>query len=489
MILGDATGLGKTVQTLRLLVYMKRRGELSAERPAIVVVPPHALESTWVNDAFHKFTPSLLVAPLDGEVSPAARRSTYAARWPEVYLVNYPILLRDRRHLVELDPSIYVFDEGSTFKNHGAQTSSTVKALTVAHRGARTLILTATAIQTQLLDLHSLLEVLGLNNLPGVGTAHWFRQRYYNFNAVQRMIRGQRIWTRERDRDRPYQNLDQLQRVIWPYYFRRTYRDIPGEMPELSSRVVWLDLHPAQRRAYENLRNGVLPTTRPTEREVGARPGTRRFALQARAMYLAQAAVSLRTLDPAGEDVSSKLDWLMDRIQTDWAPSGTKIVVFSRWRQTIMNLVERLRQAGVGHVVMAGKGDLPGGQPFPYGTTPREREPHRRRFFDDPSCLVCIGTTAIEMAVNLHAAPVLINLDLLSNPARMEQLAGRIWRRSSPYGFVQVISLLCRHTVEEGLLRILQDRQGLIDHMNGDESQLFGSLSEADLEHLVTHNW
>lgn len=495
LLLGDGTGLGKTVQTLRLLQLLRSRGELSPRRPAIVVVPAgNAFTGSWQRDGFDRFLPSDRPVALSGDVTPAERRQIYAyaaspSAWAPWLLLTYQTLLRDIELVRRLEPSILVLDEGSTVKSHSALTSHAVKSL--ASRAGRVLTLTATPIQTQLLELQSLLEVLGLQSL--VGTPRRFKSTYYNFDVVQRRIAGEDIWTRVRNQHQPYKNLGQLRNLIWPYYYRRTFRDIPGEMPELTSRIEWVELTAGQRRAYDVLRASTLGAA------PAGRPGTRRFSLQHRALGLKQISTSLQTFDPRFQDHSSKLDWILAHLQGDWTEGGLlpdgspcpmKIVVYSTWKQTIVTLKRRLDAAGIGSVVMAGHGNLPSGDPFPYGSAAGEREPFRQRFFEDPNCQVLIGTTAIEMSTNLHAAPILVNLDLPTNPGRAEQIAGRVWRQSSPYRFVQVISLMGLGTVELGTLLLLRNRQALIDTMNGDTpGGLFGAFSEGELEELISADW
>lgn len=488
LILGDSTGLGKTVQTLRLLRLLKTRGEVTTQRPALVVVPPNSLDSSWVADGFETFSPwpALRYTPLSGEVTPQRRHRIYARHMLDTILINYNTLLRDAKRIQRAYPDGFgalVCDEGSMMKNHSTQTAHVLKDL--GRFASRIVILTATPIQTALLDLHSLLEVLQLNAV--FGTAYAFEREYYNTEVVERYIPGGRkIRVRERSKTRPYQNLPQLREKLWPYYYRRTYADLPpGEMPELTSSVEWLDMTPPQERVYDALRRRVLPST----------SSARRFNMQSRAMYLKQIATSLQTFIPDGADHSAKLDRLIEKLRGDWSQPGwdgnpMKIVVYSTWKQTIVTLMDRLRAEGLDAIVLAGMGELPGGATFPYGLPPSQREPLRQRFLTDPLCRVCIGTSAIEMALNLPVAPVLVNLDLPTNPARVQQIAGRIWRQNSKYRFVHVVSFLSLGSVEEGVLRILQSRQNVIDTMNGDSpSTLFGSLTDADLESLITHQW
>lgn len=490
LLLGDSTGLGKTVQSLRYLAELKRRGELTPSRPAVVGVPPNALEPTWIKDGFDVFMPGgrgasrpLRVVSLDGDVTPRDRRRVYDLRYPEVILISYQTLIRDYRHMLEAydDPfSTCVWDEGSVFKSHGSQTAAAVKILGASSN--RTVVLSATPIQTQLTDLHSILEALQLGRI--FGTKEAFERRYYNMVVKTWMHAGKQRRARVRSDALPYLHLDELRDRLRPFYFRRTYTDVGSEMPELSFSNRWVDMLPDQRTVYEATRRKELPPPGPG----------RRFQLQQRARYLKEIATSLQTFHPDAPDRSAKLDWLVDRIRGDWNVPGwdgapLKVVVYSAAKHTIITLMRRLDALGIGAVVMAGPGDAPGNVPFPYGLPPSQREPLRQRFFTDPNCRVLIGTSAIEMSLNFPVSPIMVNLDLPTNPARLTQLAGRVWRANSRYRFVHVINLLANHSVEAGILAVLQDRQHLIDTMNGEASEMFTSLSNDDLERLVTEAW
>lgn len=473
LLLADSVGLGKTVQSIGLMAMLKRNGHLSLANPAVVLAPAGMpLLSSWAADGFNTFVPTWRVAVLDGTVSKRDRVAAIQSGAFHAILLSYETFIRDRAAFVGVTPSVVVCDEASRLKSHKAQVSIAVKALTAT--SPRVLLLSATPIQNQLVDLHSQMEALNLGAL--FGTEAEFKERHYNFHAVKRHVRGRARWVKVQDPVNPYKALDTLRQMTAPYWYRRTYRDIPGQIPELTHRIVPLELSDDQREAYLALQRKELPG-----------PGSgRRFQLQARAQYLKQCATSLQTLAPNLPFASSKISWLINMLLGDW--SETKVVVYSTFRQTIVDLVRELTSAGIGSVVMAGHGDLPGGATFPYGSVPSEREPFRRQFFDDPNCRVCIGTSAIEMSVNLHAAPVLVNLDLPYNPARVEQIAGRIQRASSPYRFVMVFSLLSVGTVDEAVLALLAKRQEVADYMLGDVSALFGRLSDTDLEEIIEYS-
>jgi SNF2 family DNA or RNA helicase len=98
---------------------------------------------------------------------------------------------------------------------------------------------------------------------------------------------------------------------------------------------------------------------------------------------------------------------------------------------------------------------------------------------------VLVGTAAIEQGLNLQIARHLICVDQIMNPARMQQLAGRIKRVGSAYKTVYVHNLLTLNTQEEGYLDLLMREQALADHIWSESNQLYEALSPLALLQLV----
>ena len=75
---------------------------------------------------------------------------------------------------------------------------------------------------------------------------------------------------------------------------------------------------------------------------------------------------------------------------------------------------------------------------------------------------------------------------MILNPARMEQLAGRIRRDGSAHTSVYVHNLLTLDTQEERYIPLLEREQALIDTVWDESSELFESLSPLALLTLIS---
>src|SRR5690606_10984415 len=144
-------------------------------------------------------------------------------------------------------------------------------------------------------------------------------------------------------------------------------------------------------------------------------------------------------------------------------------------KNSVRALQYRLRAQGVGFVTVWD--DEP---------DKSKRAAAQERFWEDPRCRVLIGTKSIDQSLNLQVSRHLVNMDMILNPARMEQLAGRIRRDGSAYQHVFVHNLLTVRTQEERYLPLLEREAALAAHIWDENSQLFNALSPMALLQLIS---
>jgi SNF2 family DNA or RNA helicase len=110
----------------------------------------------------------------------------------------------------------------------------------------------------------------------------------------------------------------------------------------------------------------------------------------------------------------------------------------------------------------------------------------QKRFMETPEPQVIIGTSALEMSLNLQMARYMIQIDYIRNPKRMEQLYGRIRRIGSPYSNIVVIQLITSNTFEERIPQVLARREAVSDFMLGDDSSgFFAELNDEELRIIL----
>ncbi len=458
-LIADQVGLGKTAQAAGLLAVIKQTGELDGQR-VVVVCRPAALPQ-WVAE-LQRFLPRLHV--IDNVGTRSQRVDKYLSRW-DVLVTGYQMLLRDHEHLDEFKLGAFIVDDVDPLRNPKNQSAAAIKR--IARESRRVIILNGTPLQKRLREMHSMLEPVGGYAVFGSKTN--FMNMYERTERVKVYNRalGREVVTKK---TLGYKNIDDFVAKLRPMVLRRTAAhvndvDLPEIMPPNN---IYLDLHPAQRQKYDELREGVL--------RIVAAEGSKvkRLAAVARFIYGAMVCSGLASIgEEDGPGASSKLDWV-ETMVVDGDLSEEKVVVFCQFTKAVAALSARLERAGVGHALIWGRDNRKAA-----------RAEAQTRFWDDPDCRVLIGTSAMEASLNLQVSRHLINVDQLLNPARMQQLAGRIRRDGSAFSSVYVHNLLTRGTQEEGYLDALRTEQAIADTVWGEANQLYEALSPLQLLQLI----
>jgi SNF2 family DNA or RNA helicase len=458
-LIADQTGTGKTVQAAGLIAMLKEAGELDFdEYEALVICRPSVLHQ-WEAE-LRRLLPQLDISVAAG--NKAVRHTTYDVVW-DVLIIGYQTFCNDLQQILARPIRAVIVDDVDPLRNPNNRTANAINAL--ASQVDRVTVMTATPLQKQLDELYANLMPVGVVEV--LGTPSQYRRRFVReeWTKVYSPHAGRMVNTREVV---GYKNLDEFQALVAPLVLRRTPDHIDDvELPVITPHNVYLDLLPAQAARYADLKSGVLKLLQDEGDRVKQTKAGAAFMLGA------QICAGLATLgEKDGPGTSAKLDWIMRVLTGDLADE--KVVVFCNFIKTVEALRDRLRAAGIDFSLIWG----------------READKNVRaaavtKFWDDPACRVLLGTTAIEQGLNLQVSRHLINVDQIMNPARMQQLAGRIRRDGSAYRTVYVHNLLTRGTQEESYLGLLAREQALADHVWGESNQLYERLSPIALLELI----
>jgi len=477
-LLADTMGSGKTTIAGGLLAMLKQTGELSLWRDRsdryggmgrAIVVPRAPALHQWYAELL-RMMPGLNVVVAEG--TRRQRGQLYQQPW-EVLLIGPEMLRQDYETLERFDLSILITDDVDQLRNPENITSYVLDR--IGGRGTegarpgtdRYVIMSGTPFQKRLPELHAVLD--GIGGLQVLHDRKTFMKQHVRTETVREYDRATGEM-KPREVVVGYKNLNLVKRQIAPMVLRRTAADLDDvDLPTINPNDVFLDLYPRQREKYDELKRGVIRIMR----EEGVQ--VKRPKALAQIHYGAAICAGLAALgEPDGPGTSVKLDWVQHQL-TEGDLSDEKVVVFINLKNAVRALQYRLRDQGVGFVTVWG--DEP---------DKRKRAAAQERFWDDPNCRVLIGTKSIEQSLNLQVSRHLINVDMILNPARMEQLAGRIRRDGSAYQHVFVHNLLTVRTQEEGYLPLLEREAALASHIWDENSQLFRALPPMALLQLIS---
>lgn len=483
-LLSDTVGSGKTGTMIMTLAMYKQMGHLSYGRRAVIVVQPNAMSDPWSKD-LARLVPGIDVIIADG--SPAKRRDAYAGDW-EVAVVSSRTFAPAAGTKVQRpgdvgmllargDVDILVCDDVDELRSPDTRTFRAV--VRFARACSRVHMLHATPLQKRLMELWAYLVPVG-GNAPGrLGDEERCRQRYVVQTRKTITIpdpgdkKGRKpsrrvIWVDNGMKKNP-ELVAEFRARIAPLVLRRTAADLDDvTLPEVQVNQVWLDLSPAQRRRYDELRDGVLRRLRGGGEEVSYSAAVAAFN------YGQQICSGLAALDEGPETPGSsvKLDWVMDALTGDL--SDEKVICFVHNKGNVRALSRRLRAEGIGHVLMWSE------------MTDKARRAERLRMFrEDPRARVLVGTTSIKTSLNLQVARHMIGVDTILNPAGMHQLIGRYRRQGNPYPMVFFHHLLARLTQEDAYPALLRREQEVADLVWDEQSDIRWVLSPRQLLRMV----
>ena len=265
---------------------------------------------------------------------------------------------------------------------------------------------------------------------------------------------------------------------------RFTYEDIKDDVtiPALVAEQVFLEMSPKQKARYAELQEGVR-----TILDNKAMPAEKKAVSAMTAFTIGSqicaGTFALKTTDggyePDHPDASPKLNWIMSKLTDEWMDE--KVVIYSKFRGSISTLQQRLAAEDIGYATIWG-----------VEPDPDARKEEMDRFWNDPKCRVMIISVSGERSLNLQNASILVMWDMQLNPARVNQLAGRVRRAGSKNKKVYVFELLHTDTQEERYITALAARQALFDVVydvevsdEGSDNMLIEKLDPEQLLRLI----
>ena len=415
-LLADEMGLGKTVQAIAACELLRRMRGVQR----VLVISPASLKAEW-EEQIEKFTglDSLIIQGSRASRLKLFRQTSF------FYLCNYEQIMSDADDIQSiLAPDIIILDEAQRIKNWQTKTANAVKRLNSRYA----FVLTGTPLENRIDEIYSIVQFLDPHLF---GPLFRFNRDFYELD--------------EKGQPCGYKNLDELHRRLRPVMLRRRKEEVEGELPGRTINNYFVSMTKEQAVRYEEFNALVARLTAMAQR----RP-LRKEEWEKLQKWLACMRMLCDTpyiLDPRCKD-SPKLEELEKILGELLDQDNHKIIIFSEWTR-MLDLVRGL----------ANKLEI--GYALHTGMVPQsKRRQEIRRFKDDPNCRLFLSSDSGSTGLNLQNANIVINLDLPWNPAKLEQRIARAWRKHQTRP-VQVINLVCEHSIEHRMLHLLDQKQNL----------------------------
>jgi SNF2 family DNA or RNA helicase len=403
-------GLGKTLQTIALLL------DQAADGPSLVVAPASVVPN-WRNE-LKRFAPSLNVTVLN--TADNREEAINEASAGDVVVTTYALLNIQHEQLAKKEWTVACLDEAHTIKNPNTKMSKAAMLL----QAKRKVILTGTPIQNHLSELWNLFQFIN----PGLlGSAEQFGHKF--------------IEPIEGNHDKERQS--QLRRLISPFLLRRTKGDVIDELPEKNEITVPVELTDDEMKVYEVHR-------RMAEKSVKADKVVKVSTL-AEITKLREMACSVSLVDKRWKHESSKVAAFID-LAENLNGSGNRALVFSQFTSFFKQVREAMDKAKLPYLYLD-------------GSTPMAQREQLVKDFQKGRCpFFLISLKAGGLGLNLTGANYVIHLDPWWNPAIEQQATDRAYRIGQKQD-VTVYHLISQHTIEEKIQRLHKSKRDLADSL------------------------
>jgi SNF2 family DNA or RNA helicase len=441
-------GLGKTIQTLVLLLSHHKNGK---RMPSLVVAPTSVVYN-WMAEA-QKFTPTLKTALFLGrdrnEVLARVKKDN--AQRPDVIFTTYGIIRRDYETLKEIQFDYLILDEAQNIKNPESVGAIASKSLKALHR----LALSGTPVENRLRELWSIFDFL----MPE------YLGPYKDFNETfERAIEAGNESAGTR-----------LRKIVHPFILRRLKSQVEKELPDRTDIISICEMEEEQRSLYldvlDECRQKVFG-------EVASRGiGRSQISVLAALLRLRQVCCDPRLLKNRPEDEvlppSSKLEALLEMID-ELVEGGHKMLIFSQFVEMLTLIRPELEKAGYEYEYIDGS------------TPAKERLEKVDRFNADATIpIFLISLKAGGTGLNLTGADYVIHYDPWWNPAVENQATDRA-HRIGQTKHVFNYKLITRGSVEEKILALQERKQKLAELIIGGDEGIAKELTKEDLEFLFS---
>ncbi|CAK5077329.1 unnamed protein product [Meloidogyne enterolobii] len=225
---GSTFGLGKTLQTISVLGFIKHYKHQNG--PFLIIVPKSTLQN-WENE-FKRWCPSISTVTLIGDQEARQKiiQETIQPHNFEALITSYEMVLKTLSVLKKFMWRYLIIDEAHRIKNEKSKLSEMVRLLKSKNR----LLITGTPLQNNLHELWALLNFL----LP---------EKFGNSDDFDAMFAEDNVLAENSDL------VKRLHRILQPFLLRRLKSDVEKSLLPKKELKVYVGMSKLQREWYTKI--------------------------------------------------------------------------------------------------------------------------------------------------------------------------------------------------------------------------------------------
>lgn len=424
-LLGDEQGLGKTKQALDIAVARKHK-----MRHCLIVCGVNNLKWNWykeveihTNEKAHILGSRVNRKGKTVIGSSAERLADLKQIHDEYFLITNIETLRDKSIQSQIKKmcsdgiiGMTIIDEIHKCKNSQSKQGKAIHCCCSYYR----LALTGTPLMNNPVDLYNVLKWLEVEN----HSLTYFKNLYCEMGGFG----GYEIIG--------YKNLDQLENSLNKNMLRRRKEEVLDLPPKIYTDEL-LDLDSSQDKLYRDVTNQIIEDI--DRIMLLSNPLTELIRLRQ--------VTSNPNILTSKNITNVKYDRILDILEF----TTDKVIIFSNWTKVINPLYIKLSSLGYNPALVTGE----------------SKDPilEMNKFQSDNTCKVILGTTpALGTGYTLTAANTVIFIDEPWSKAIKDQAEDRCHRIGTK-GTVNIITLICKDTIDERIHQIIKDKGELSDRI------------------------
>ena len=432
-LLADEQGLGKTKQALDIAVSKKNQ-----MKHCLIVCGVNELKWNWVKEVtVHTNEQAHILGEHEGKIGSVNERLIDLGKdHTEFFLITNIETLRDtniqRKIKIMCQAGVIgmtIIDEIHKCKNPTSKQGKAIHYCCSYYK----LALTGTPIMNAAIDLYNVLKWLEVEN-------HTLTQ-FKNHYCIMGGFGGYQIVG--------YKNLDKLHSHLDKYMLRRRKQDVLDLPPKIYTNEL-LEMDAGQQRIYDEAEKYIQDNID----KILLLPNPLTSLIRLR-----QATGNPNILTT--HEVNNIKYKRMQEIIYEVVNNGGKVIVFSNWTKVINPAYEL----------------LPSYNPALVTGETKDKDKQIQKFKTDDTCKVILGTIpCLGTGFTLNEANTVIFLDEPWTSADKQQAEDRCHRIGTK-GTVNIITLMCKDTIDEKVHKIVSTKQELADKVV-DNKKLFKDIME-----------
>jgi len=443
-ILADEVGLGKTIEAGLVMKEYLLRGLVKK----ILILVPASLVLQWTRELNEKF-----------RIGATAQRNQWTWQQYDIVVASLDTAKREphRTHVINEPWDLLVIDEAHKLKNNKTRNWQMVNEISNKYM----LLLTATPIQNQLKELHTLITLLK----PGqLGTTQEFANQFVESPRIAKAT-------------------PELKHNLSDVMIRNRRSEGGIYLPKRHVQVIPLELSGPERIFYDNVqqflrdeykqrreqRMSILPLLT-VQREICSSPYAAMLTLEkmqkstTNQHFAGTVSSLIRTAEKI--QVYTKVETVLNMLDE----IDDKCILFTEYRATQDFLLYMLKKRGISAV------------PFRGGFKRGKKDWMKDLFANKVKVLV--ATESGGEGINLQFCHHMINFDLPWNPMRLEQRIGRIHRLGQEHE-VYVYNFSTRNTIEAHIVDLLHEKIKMFESVIGELDYIVSSKEIDKLDECV----